>query len=443
MSGEWRKDVRPTVMLAGPVVLGQLGMMLMNLVDTALVGRLGSSAVASVAVATSVFMVPFMFGLGMLQGLDRVVAFASGAGRPEDVRRALVQGQLLALGVSLPGIGLTLLLSKQLHHVGVEAEVLTGAQSYLSVLSWSLWPALAFTAIRQSLQGLGQTRVATVTTVVANAVNYGGNLLFIEGHAGVPAMGIVGSAWATFVARLFMLVVLAWHARGQFMQAPLRPEPARLMELLRLGVPGGLHLVVESGVFAFVTLLAARISATSGAAHQIVLQVASFTFMIPLGISAAGAVRVGNALGRRDVVAARRAGWVATGLGVAAMSASAVLLLAFGPLFLSMFRPAPEVMEVAKTLLVCAGLFQVFDGAQAVLSGVLRGAGDTASSMAANLVGHWAIGLPVGAALCYRAAWGVTGLWIGLAVGLAMVACALAFIWHRRLVVREVETAVG
>ena len=325
----------------------------------------------------------------------------------------------------------------------MEPEVLSGARSYLSVMAWSLWPALAFTAIRQSLQGLGQTRVATVTSVIANVVNYAGNILFIEGHAGLSAMGVVGSAWATFVARLFMLSVLAWHARGHFAQAPLRPERERLVELLRLGVPAGLHLVVEGGVFAFVTLLAARISASAGAAHQIVLQVASFTFMIPLGISSAGSVRVGHALGRGDVTAARRAGWVAVGLGVFCMAASGVLLLAFGERVLSVFHATSEVVEIARLLLICAGFFQVFDGAQAVLAGVLRGAGDTVSSMTANLVGHWVVGLPIGAALCYGMGWGVAGLWVGLALGLGLVAFALGLIWHRRMASTAPATMVA
>jgi MATE family multidrug resistance protein len=430
----WRDELRATVKLAVPVAVGQLGIMAMALVDTAVVGELGASAVAAVGVANAVYGIAYTFGLGLLLGLDRVVAFASGAGRPEEVHRTMAQGLLLALAFSVPGMALTWGLSTQLPLLGVEPEVLAGAQAYLAALSWSLVPSMVFVAVRQSLQGLGETGAATLILLGANVVNYLCNLLFIRGFGPVPAMGIAGSGRATFCARLFMLLALLWVARDHLRRMPsLRPDRQRLRELLQLGVPAGLHLVVEGGVFAGVTLLAARLGAVPGAAHQIVLQIASFTFMVSLGISSAGSVRVGHALGQGDVAGARRAGWVAVALGVAAMACSSLGLLALGPQILGLFNITRDVLEVATLLLVCAGFFQIFDGAQAVLAGVLRGANDTRSAMVTNLFGHWAIGLPIGAVLCYRLGWGVVGLWFGLATGLALVALALAMVWHRRL----------
>lgn len=421
--------------LAGPVVLGQLGIMLMSLVDTAMVGRLGPAAVAAVGVGNSLYAVAFMFGLGVMLGLDRVVAFAHGAGRPEDVKRALVQGVYLATLLSVPLTAAVLLSAELLDRLGVEPAVLAGAKAYVQAVAWSLWPTLAFTAVRQALQGVGDTKMATLVLLVANVVNLGGNALFIGGGLGLPALGVAGSGWATLVSRLFMCGALALYARRRLgpEPLPLALDVPMLRELVRLGLPAGVQLVFEGGVFSLVTLLAAKLGAVPGAAHQIVLQVASFTFMVPLGISSAGSVRVGQALGRGEPAQALRAGWAAVALGMAFMLLSGLTLVVLARPILAIFRQPQEVVTVARQLLLCAGLFQVFDGAQVTLAGVLRGANDTLSSMVTNIVGHWLVGLPVGYALCYVAGWGTVGLWIGLATGLAVVAAALAVVWQRHM----------
>lgn len=427
-------ELGPTFALALPVVLGHLGLMTMSLVDTAIVGRLGPAAVAAVGVGNAVFAVSFMFGIGLLMGLDRTVAFAHGAGRDAEYRHTLVQGVILATLAAAPLTALILGLSTQLHRLGVEPAVLDDARSYLRAAAWGLWPALVFTAIRQALQGVGDTRAATVIALVANGVNLVGNLLFVTGAWGFPALGVPGSGYATGLARLFMAGWLGWHAwRKVGGVDSWRPDWVVLRTLARLGVPAGLHIVIEGGVFGLVTILAAKLGAVPGAAHQIVLQVASFTFMVPLGVSAAGSVRVGQALGRGDVEAARRAGVSAVVVSVLFMLGSGGVLLGFAAPIVRGFGQPEAVGVVARQLLLCAALFQMFDGAQVTLAGVLRGTGDTMSAMAANLVAHWAVGLPLGALLCYGFDWGVTGLWVGLATGLAVVAGALGLVWRRRI----------
>lgn len=437
MSGRWetlRREVPPTLALAWPVVLGQLGLMSMSLVDTAIVGRLGPGAVSAVGVGNAVYAVAFMFGLGLLMGLDRTVAVAHGAGREGELRRTLVQGVVLATAASVPLTLIVLAMGTQMHRLGVEPEVLADAQAYLNAVAWTLWPSLVFTAVRAALQGVGDTRTATVLTILANGVNIGANVWFIWGGAGLPAMGVPGSGLATGVARLFLMAGMLWHAwRVVGKLGPWTPDREVLVPLVRLGLPAGLNIVFEGGVFGLVTLLAARLGAESGAAHQIVLQVASFTFMVPLGVSSAGAVRVGQALGRGSVDDARRAGTTAVVVGVAFMAMSAAMLLAFGGRIAELFGQPPEVAALAQSLLALAGLFQVFDGAQVTLAGVLRGAGDTVSAMVTNLCAHWAVGLPLGAALCYGLGWGATGLWMGLASGLAVVAVTLGVVWRRRM----------
>lgn len=429
-----REDLRATFRLAWPVVLGQLGVMLMSLVDTAMVGALGRDAVGAVGLASSLFGVAFLFGIGVLMGLDHEVAVAHGARREDDVARYAVQGMWLALAVALPLTGLLLFASGRMQHLGAAPELVPLAQRYLRTVAWSLPPALLFIALRQTLQAVGATVPGTVVLLIANLVNGLGCYALIQGRLGAPALGIAGSAWATNLSRLFMLTTLVlWTLRAHpRWWESLAPHGRRLRALMKLGLPAGLQLLFEGGVFSLATVLAARIGAVPAASHQVVLQIASFTFMVPMGISAAGSVRVGQAIGRGDAAGARLAGWSAVGLGVAFMATSAVAMMLGWRLILAPFQLDPEVTALAHRLLLVAGFFQLFDGAQVTLAGVLRGTGETVSSLVANLVGHWAVGLPVGCALAFGLGWGAVGLWVGLATGLAATAAGLLWRWQVR-----------
>jgi multidrug resistance protein, MATE family len=279
-----------------------------------------------------------------------------------------------------------------------------------------------------------------VALVTANAVNAAAGWAFIFGHLGVPAMGAVGAGWATFLSRLYMLAVLVAyvivrerrHPSG-LLHVSIRPSRARLRRLVGLGLPAATQTTLEVGVFAFATTLAATLDANALAAHQLSLNAAALSFMIPLGMSSAGAVRVGQALGRGDVAAARRAGWTALVVGGSVMLSSALAFVLVPRAILRVFTTDAAVIETGVVLLRLAALFQLFDGIQVVAAGVLRGSGDTRTPMYANLVGHWLIGLPIGIALCFPAGLGIFGLWIGLSTGLIAVALALLRTWSRRL----------
>lgn len=434
---ELRGEVLPTLKLAGPVVAGQVGVMVMSVVDTAMVRPLGAQAVGSVGVGSAAYSVAFVFGMGVLFGLDRVVSVAWGAGDKVRCRDAMVQGLWLAGALSVPLTALLWLLGADMSMLGVDAALVSEASSYVRILAWSVAPTLLFTALRQSLQATNDVAAANIILVAANLVNALANYVFIHGGFGVPAMGVTGAGWATFTSRSLMLAALAWWAwrRGiaPETKARLLPNKALLADLLKVGVPAGLQLLAEVGIFALSTVLAGGMGATQAAAHHIVLQVASVTFMVPLGISAAGAVRVGQALGANDPAGARRAGWTAVAIGVGFMCLSAlILLVAWRPL-LSPFASDESVLALARRLLLLAALFQIFDGAQVSLSGVLRGAGDTTSPLVANLVGHWAIGLPVALGMCFGLEVGVRGLWMGLAAGLSFVAVSLLVVWSRKV----------
>ncbi|MFM2152937.1 MAG: hypothetical protein RL199_1372, partial [Pseudomonadota bacterium] len=236
----WRTELGATLRLAGPVVLGQLGLMSMNLVDTAVVGRLGPAAVAAVSVGHAASMLVFMFGFGLLVGLDRTVAFAYGSGRTEDVRRSITHGLALAAAVSVPLTAAMLAVRALLPFLGVDPAVLEPARDYQTALTWSILPAMLFTALRQALQGIGDTGAATRIAILANLVNLAGNLLLVPGRWGLPALGVAGSGWATFASRVFMAVLLGVHAWRAIGPLPRwRWDRVLDLELLRLGVPAG------------------------------------------------------------------------------------------------------------------------------------------------------------------------------------------------------------
>jgi MATE family multidrug resistance protein len=286
---------------------------------------------------------------------------------------------------------------------------------------------------------VGRVRPVTFTLVSANLINWGGNWALIYGHLGLPAMGLKGSAVSTCLARIYMAAVLiffAWqHERRRghplFAHWP-RPHWQQLRALIALGTPAAGQIVLEVGAFGVATLMAGRLTADALAAHQIVLNCASTTFMVPLGMSAAAAVAVGHAIGAGDLPRARRAGWLAlaSGAGFMALAACAFLLLP-RPL-LHIYTQDEIVVSVGTRLLMLAAAFQIFDGIQTVATGALRGAGETRQPMFVNLGGYWFFGLPLGYALCFHARRGVFGIWIGLTISLIVIALYLLWQWARK-----------
>lgn len=432
-----RAAARDLLTLAGPVALGFLGTNLMTIVDTAMVRPLGHVAVGSVGLGGAFYGFALLAGIGLLLGVDRVAAVARGAGRPDDIARALVGGVTLALVAAVPLIVGLRVAASQMHRLGVAPELVPAAQGYLGILAFAIAPALLFFAARQTLQAIDDTAAATGILFAANGVNALAAYAFVHGRLGLPRLGAAGVGVATLLSQTFMaLSIYAWCARKDLglRRVGLRPDPATLRELLRLGLPAMVQLVLEVGVFSCAALLAARIDAVSAAAHQAVIQIASFTFMVPLGLSVAGSVRVGQAIGRGDFALARRFGDTAVILGAAFMVGSGITLTVAWRPILGVFVGDPGVLALARKLLAVAALFQLFDGMQVTLAGALRGAGDTTSSLFANLLGHWGLGLPVGVALAFGLGWGATGLWVGLAVGLAAVAVFLLVRWRQSAV---------
>jgi multidrug resistance protein, MATE family len=437
---ELRQEFKPMLSLAFPVVMAELGWMTMGLVDTLMVGRLSPEAIGAVGIGTSLFMGVCIFGMGLLLGLDTLVSHAFGASRVDDCHRWLLHGVALSLLLSAPITGIVLALSAALAGWGLHPEVLRLTQPYLDVLAWSIPPLLLYASFRRYLQGMGVVRPVMIALVLANILNAFVNWLLIFGRLGAPAMGVRGSAWATVCARVVMagvlLGVILYREHGRrpgLFETSLRIELSRMRQLLALGLPAAGQVTLEVGVFAAATALAGRLAPASLAAHQIAINLAAFTFMVPLGVASAGAVRVGQAVGRRDPAGAARSGWTAILFGALFMSSAAAAFLIVPRTLIGAFTSDASVVAIGVSLLFVGAVFQLFDGLQGVATGVLRGLGDTHSPMLWNLAGHWFIGLPLGYTLCFGAGLGVIGLWWGLSVGLIICGIALITVWSRRV----------
>jgi MATE family multidrug resistance protein len=438
VKANWRLELNAMVALAVPVVLSELGWVAMGIVDTVMVGKLGPAAIGAVALGNAVYYTPAICGIGLLLGLDTLVAQAYGRKDHDECHRWLAQGVWLAC-IATPLLMLLIALASfGFAPLGITPQVATPAAAYLRILNWGTLPLLLYGGTRRYLQGVGDVRVVTATLVVANLVNWFGNWVLISGHFGFPAFGVNGSAISTVVSRIFMAAALlgfAWRyerKRGH----PLfhhwaGPQLAKLRELVRLGAPAAGQILLEVGAWSLATVSAGWLTPVALATHQIALNYASLTYMAPLGVSAAAAVSVGHAVGAGDPERARRAGWLALGLGTSFMlMAAVVFLVAPGPL-IALYTRDPQVMAVGPSLLGLAAAFQIFDGIQTVSTGALRGLGETRMAMLANLVGYWALGLPLGLTLCFVLHWGIYGLWIGLLLALIVIASTLLARWHR------------
>jgi MATE family multidrug resistance protein len=442
-----RGEFRPMFTLAWPVVVAELGWMFMGIVDTIMVGRLSPEAIGAVGLGASGYVAFAIFGMGLLLGLDTHISQAFGAKAIDECHRWLFHGIYLALIVSGPVMLAAWATAATLDHWGLHPRVLELAKPYLVIVTWSTVPLMVYAACRRYLQALNLVRPIMVVLLTANVLNATVNWLLIFGHFGFPAMGTAGAAWATVLSRAYMagalLAVVAWHERRErlgLFTTSLRFDVSRLVRLARLGVPAALHLTAEVGVFAAASVLAGRLDPISLASHQIALNVAGVTYMVPLGLASAGAVRVGQAIGRGDGHGASRSGWTAIAIGVLFMTCASLTFLLLPTPIIRLFSADAAVIGTGISLLAIAAAFQLFDGLQGVTTGVLRGVGDTRTAAVSNLAGHWLLGLPIGYTLCFVFGWGVRGLWMGLCIGLVSVAIVLVYAWSRHVHALAVPT---
>ncbi len=437
--------------LAIPVVMAELGWMTMGLVDTLMVGRIGPEAIGAVGIGSSLFMAICIFAMGLLLGLDTLVAHAFGAGRFDECHRWLAYGVTLSLLLSIPITIAILVLSSALSGWGLDPAVLRLTQPYLDVLAWSIPPLLLYASFRRYLQGMGvgasgdrgaclrqrpeRVRQLAPDLRASRRAGDGGSRIRLgdgrrahrDGRCS-PCRHRVSRAIPRSISTDGCSIPRATKC---FRLLDPADRSSQMRQLLALGLPAASQVTLEVGVFAAATALAGRLPPAALAAHQIAVNLASLTFMVPLGIASAGAVRVGHAVGRRDALGAARSGWTAILFGVSFMSLAAAAFLLIPRALIGAFTSDPTVVSIGVSLLFVAALFQLFDGVQAVSTGALRGLGDTRTPMLWNLAGHWFIGLPLGYTLCFALGFGVIGLWWGLSTGLIICGIALVTVWAR------------
>jgi multidrug resistance protein, MATE family len=434
------RETRATLALAVPIILGSVGQMLMGVIDSVMIGRVGTVPLAASALAGSVFGLFFIVGLGVLLPAAVLVSHSHGAGRAAECGEWLRHSLAVALAIGVVAAAFMVLLAAQMHRLGQPPEVVAMARPFFVIIAVSIIPAFLFQALRQYAESLGRPWLPMTLMLVGVGLNVLLNWVLIYGHLGAPALGLTGSGWSTLVARVFgagalwiwldrdarkraaasgrSLAEAGWPARWR---AAL--DPARLREMARLGVPAGGQLFFEVGAFSAAAVMMGWLGASALAAHQIALTCASMTFMFPLGLAMAASMRLSKALGegRRDAL--RPIGFGALGLSCLIMGAFAVGFAVGGRAIAGQFVQDPTVVALAARLLAVAALFQLFDGGQVVGAGILRGLSDLKVPALITFVAYWLIAIPGGYFFGVRDA-SPLGIWVALAAGLA---CAAIF----------------
>jgi MATE family multidrug resistance protein len=447
------RELKPLLRLAFPLIAAQVGGQLMSFVDTAMVGRLGSTALAGVGIGNGIFFAVTLIGMGLVMGMEAPTAQAWGARDPVRARRLLWNGVHLALLVSVPLSLIVALAPWILTLFAVEPGIARTARDYMWGRVPNVLPFLLFTAARSYLQAVGATRPIVLATVFGNVANVIGNGLLIWGDGalrrvglpaiGLPALGPLGSAISSSIACALMAAVL-FVAVARF-EAPADAQRRRFdrglaSTMVRLGLPFGLQILAEVGVFTLVAILTGRLGAETASGHQVAITLASFSFTITIGVASATSVLVGHAIGRGDTPAARRAGFAGFLASWGVMATSLLAFLLVPQLLARILTNQADVIAAALPLIRIAAFFQLSDGTQATAAGALRGAGDARFPLWANLVGHYAVGLPVALALGLGAGMGAAGFWWGLSAGLTAVGVSLLvrFAWLTRTAIARV-----
>ena len=453
-----RAELPPLVHLALPLIAGELGWISMSLVDTIMLGHLPNSALAmSAAALAQVLFNTLCFGVGgVLLGLDTLISQALGAKQQHEANRWLLHGVVMAVALSALLIAIFAVTPALLLHMPVDRAILAQAVPAMQGLNYGTLPLLLYFTFRRYLQAAHHGRPIAFALISANLVNAAADWLLIFGHRwqiaahtlSIPAFGVTGSSWSTSFARLYLMCVLlfaVWRAdskhhygllAGLRQRATLRIEYQHLRRLFLLGAPAGASIFVEIAIFALVTSLIATFGQLPLAGHEVALQCASTTFMVPFAISSATSVRVGHAIGRMKIglgAAANviAAGWSGVGVGAAFMLCASVVLLTIPAHIARIFTPDPGVIAAAVPLLLIAAGFQFFDGVQITATGALRGAGNTHAPFITQLIAYWFIGMPLGILLGFHEKLGAAGLWWGLLIALTCGAFAMCFFWRR------------
>ncbi|MHB1103276.1 MAG: MATE family efflux transporter [Devosia sp.] len=433
----WGTEARQSFGLAWPLIVAQLAQNLLFTTDVVLMGWLGPKYLAAGTLANA-FLMPFLlFGVGIIGAVAPLVAQARGARNIKAIRRIVRQGFWAAILVATLLLPIVLNIRPVFALLGQDPEAIALAESYVFAGAWMLYPALGIIVIRSLLAAFDETRMILLITVLGVIVNALVAYTLIFGHFGFPRLELRGAAIATGCVNLVMFLCMLGYAlrhrrfkRFHILTRFWRPDWSHFRAIFRIGMPIGLTVLAEVGLFSVAALLMGRLGTNELAAHAVALQMASTAFMVPLGVGLAATVRVGIAFGRGDRDGIHKAGWTALAMGTGFMAMTCIIFLAIPQtlvgIFLDRTDPANTVaLGLAATYLGIAGIFQLADGAQVVAAHALRGLSDTKVPMFLAIIGYWAVGLPIAYVLGFVLNWRGTGIWLGLAAGLAIVAIVL------------------
>ncbi|MBG6159507.1 MATE family multidrug resistance protein [Labrenzia sp. EL_159] len=430
----WQSDILPTLSLGMPLAGAQLAQMAINTTDVLMIGRLGAVELAASVLAFNFYMLLWFFGMGILQAVIPFAARALGQRKPRELRRAVRMGFWVAVLFCIPVWLVLFFIESILVLMGQKQELAELAGTYMRVLQWTMLPALLIMAIRGFLTVMERTQVVLWATIAGAIINAILDYLLIFGEFGFPRLELVGAGIASVFSAtttfLFLLVYSLWHPRLQrynLLGRIWRSDWPVFFQIVRMGAPIGLTIVAEGSLFTASAIMIGWLGTIPLAAHGIALQIASITFMVPVGLSMAAMTRVSLAAGRDDHQGIGRAGWTSLGVTMIFMGIFAVLFWTIPEklvgLYLDLDDPqALEVLTYGVSFLLVAALFQLADGAQIIGVNNLRGLGDTTIPLLYALFGYWVVGISLSLGLGFLAGWGGVGVWVGLAGGLASVA---------------------
>ncbi len=435
----FKSHAKDTLQLAYPVIIGQLGFIMMGVVDTLMVGGLGATSLAAASVSNSLFILILIIGIGISMAVTPLVAISVGALKYDECGVYFRQSLLVNMIVGIILFLLTYFAADFIAYLDQPIGVVKLSISYTKILGLSIIPAMLFQTYKQFIEGLSYTRPGMVVTLLANIINAAANWVLIYGKFGMPELGLDGAGWATFSSRVFMGIFLmvyvmrsknfkiydvTFHFRG--INFPI------IRKILDLGLPSAFQYIFEVGAFSFAVIMVGWLGTKQLAAHQIAINLASISFMSALGISSAGAIRVGNAVGKRDVNEIRKAGFTAIMLGAGMMACFGIIFISLNKVLPSLYIKDPVVISYASSLLLIAAIFQISDGVQAVGIGVCRGLTDVKGPTIITFIAYWILGLPIGYFLGFSLKMQVVGVWIGLLIGLSVSATLLTIRFNKK-----------
>src|SRR5260221_3993918 len=434
---KYSPHISSSLKLAVPVMLSQLGHVMMGVVDSLMVGHVGAVPLAASSLGNVAFNVILLFGIGVSYAITPLVAAAHAENDPEKSSEVLKHGLVINMINSFILVALVIGAKNILYRIDQPEDVVAEAIPYLSVITFSIIPTLVFQTFRQFTEGLSRTRIAMIAVIGSNIIHVPLNYIFIFGHFGLPAMGLVGAGWATLISRVIMAAAIALYVYRSPSLIKFRQgfsienySKSLFSKMLHIGLPAGVQFIFEVAAFDMSAVMMGWLGTKTLAAHQIAINLATISYMTTSGLAAAATIRVSNEMGKKDFAMMRTVAFVLLSLAMSIMFLWGLLFILGKDFLPTLYVSDPEVIAIAAPLLIIAGFFQLSDGVQVVCLGALRGLHDVKIPSLFIFIAYWIIGLPLGYWLAFKMNLGAVGVWTGLLIGLTLTAGAMGLRFH-------------